>query len=845
MALLTSAQSGNWTSSATWGGVTPADGDTFTINRGHKVTVNSDVIQTNGFGDIAVYGNLHFETNAQFRLNGRITVWGQNDGNYNSNKWFIDGDNTTGGLLSMTGSNVTLEVRGTNADQHGIWIETERFASMKLDGDEKKTTTALAASASVLDSHLSVDDSTGFAAGDWIAVYREGNQDDRVLGDEGFWVHDVDSGNDRIYFRQFVSPTAVIAAASGATITVDNSKVFRVGYKLIFGTGNNRNVGTVTDINYSKNIITLDTSITGTVTGETVYQTGAETVHPIDDAVQKIATTITTAIETVDSTNQITVGSANDISVGDVILIDVNNDVDFSWDYDSQYTVTAKSGNTLTLDDQVRHIHKVGSLVNILTRHITIKGVDTSTDTRPFLYVEYWTDHTNAHTRHIRLKNIRFTQWGNNTNSTYYRGVMIAGYNSEYRDDAGSDGRYQFQSKLQGCVIDNCNTPHQSYTGFTLRHPYGFVFRNNTAYHAGAYPLWQWSSQLNVKWYNNYGTRSSYCIHYNDANYEPYSDTAYNYYTRSDDYGMLMHQNREGIVYRHIILLNHEQRPFYMYYTANNTSFYRVYMDGYRSFPHHGEANGPVNWIDCYFGNRWFKDIKTGVNGLVDTNRYLAYASMPGRAHYSRNPGGLSYGAFYEFNHEYDVKADLFGGGMRIYDPDERVYKIIEMNASDYPVFISSIFVPANTTVRLSAFFKGENNTNYNFPYLFARQQIAAYNFGRYITDYTDQTTILTSSDTRVQNSSRIGFREQIQFSSACRGAWEEKQLTVQPKTSSYMLVYGIHMHSNNSEEIGYLRDINVYLDKAPKLIQNNMPGKRINVRNSFTELKKRISGRL
>ena len=228
MALLTSAQSGNWTSSATWGGVTPADGDTFTINRGHKVTVNSDVIQTNGFGDIAVYGNLHFETNAQFRLNGRITVWGQNTGDYNSNKWFVDGDNTTGGLLSMTGSNVTLEVRGTNADQHGIWIETERFASMKLDGDEKKTTTALAASASVLDSYLSVDDSTGFAAGDWIAVYREGNQDDRVLGDEGFWVHDVDSGNDRIYFRQFVSPTAVITAASGATITVDNSKVFRV-----------------------------------------------------------------------------------------------------------------------------------------------------------------------------------------------------------------------------------------------------------------------------------------------------------------------------------------------------------------------------------------------------------------------------------------------------------------------------------------------------------------------------------------------------------------------------------------------------------------------------------------
>jgi len=47
MAALSSTQSGNWTSSSTWGGSTPAEGDTFTINRGHKVTVNSDTPTTN------------------------------------------------------------------------------------------------------------------------------------------------------------------------------------------------------------------------------------------------------------------------------------------------------------------------------------------------------------------------------------------------------------------------------------------------------------------------------------------------------------------------------------------------------------------------------------------------------------------------------------------------------------------------------------------------------------------------------------------------------------------------------------------------------------------------------
>ena len=172
MAALSSTQSGNWNSSSTWGGSTPADGDTFTINRGHKVTVNSDERPTNGWGDITVHGNLHLQTNAQFTLNGRITVWGQNDGNYNSNKWFADGDNTTAGLFSVTGSNITVEVRGNNADQHGIWVETQRFASLKLDGDEKKTTTELALAIDVFYSYLEVNNTSGFAKEDWVAVYR-------------------------------------------------------------------------------------------------------------------------------------------------------------------------------------------------------------------------------------------------------------------------------------------------------------------------------------------------------------------------------------------------------------------------------------------------------------------------------------------------------------------------------------------------------------------------------------------------------------------------------------------------------------------------------------------------
>ena len=250
MAALTSTQSGNWTSSSTWGGSAPADGDTFTVVAGHKVTVNSDNRPTNGYGDITVFGNLHFATNAKFRMNGRITVEGSNEA-YATGNQFTEGSSTSGGLLSGTGNNIELEFRGTNSDQHGIWIQNERFASLKLVGDEGRTNSTISSIANIGDEYITVSNDSGFATGDWISIYLDGNQDNRVLGDEGMWVHDVDASTNRLYIRQYVSPTATISKASGNQIKVDNAKVFRVGYKIIFGTGSNRNVKTITDIGLS------------------------------------------------------------------------------------------------------------------------------------------------------------------------------------------------------------------------------------------------------------------------------------------------------------------------------------------------------------------------------------------------------------------------------------------------------------------------------------------------------------------------------------------------------------------------------------------------------------------
>ena len=145
MAALTSTQSGNWSSSSTWGGSTPADGDTFTIAQGHKVTVNSDQRAGTGFGDILVRGNLHFDTNGKIRINGRITVQGNGSTDYSktngvSAQDFTEGGSSSGALLSATGNNIVLEFDGTNADQHGIWIENVTYSSWKFIGDDSVTT---------------------------------------------------------------------------------------------------------------------------------------------------------------------------------------------------------------------------------------------------------------------------------------------------------------------------------------------------------------------------------------------------------------------------------------------------------------------------------------------------------------------------------------------------------------------------------------------------------------------------------------------------------------------------------------------------------------------------------
>lgn len=842
MAALTSSQSGNWTASATWGGSTPADGDTFTIAQGHIVTINSDERAGTGFGDILVRGNLHFATNGKIRINGRITVQGNASVDYSktngvSAQDFTEGGGSSGALLSATGNNIHLEFEGTNSDQHGIWVENISYSSWKFIGDDSVTTTELSAVASPNDEYLTVDSTTGFAAGDWVAIYNGGQADRYNHNDEGVWVHDIDASNNRVYVKKFVGPKAIVSSASGTSLVVDHASIFRVGYKIIFGTGDNRNVKTITAI--SGNTLTLNSSVSGTISsGAEVYETGLDKKHLVDHQVRKNASVLTSAAAVNDTT--VTINDATDISVGDTINIDVNNDVDTNWDYNSEYSVTAKSGNTLTVSPAIANVRKVGSVVQRLNRSITIEGVDT--DVRAFCYVEYYTDSNRAGTREIGLKDIRWHRMGGNSNNNFYRGAcMVAGYNSDYATDFATNSRQDYQSGYQNCVVHSSNGLN-NYTGMNTRHTQGFVWRNCISVNAAHRGYWQWSSHYNMQFVNNYCTRNAYANVDNGAMYDS-PEYAYNYSTRSDDYAWLLHHARNITNVHNNIFLNHENRPLYVYYNTPGMQFRRMHFDGFRHVPYIGMGGGHVHFIDSYIQNKYYKQVPgvyagyTDTFGVVDGNDYLGNSGVDSRADYTRNPGFGMYSDYIDWNFEEGLHGIVEAANLIWQRGIGKEWSLINLRSEFYLACQSHVYVPPNTAVTVKGEFKGQSDGSWSKPYLVAKKVSNRW-LGKY--ELNDSSTFSVSSDTDVKNSNIYGFLQQVIFTSSSEGAWEQKTLSIDAQKYGYRLITGYKIDSDNQEEVGYVKDITVILPETP-----TSKSKHFDTKTQIGTGKKRISGRI
>ena len=225
MATITSNSSGNWATASTWvGNSVPAADDLVVIAHGHKVTLSSN-IQSTRTGDVTIDGNLHFANGGKMHLHGRMTV--NNTSNHNNEAGeFVEGTSTSGSLLSMVGG-TEIKISGDNSAQHGIQIKNRRWCGVQIDGSEPTLITTVSGNHAPDSVGITVADASNFAVNDRISLYKR-EEDYTIANDEVFFVHDVDTSNDIIYFRQYVSPEATIQSVSGSTITVDDASVFRV-----------------------------------------------------------------------------------------------------------------------------------------------------------------------------------------------------------------------------------------------------------------------------------------------------------------------------------------------------------------------------------------------------------------------------------------------------------------------------------------------------------------------------------------------------------------------------------------------------------------------------------------
>lgn len=671
MAAYTSTQSGNFNASATWGGsgYPSANGDTFTVTAGHTVTYNISSPLSDGFGDSNVYGTLtHATGTTQIRMNGRLYI--QDNGRYDMN----------------AGS--THWINGSQADQHGIWIENKTNASMTAVGSEAMPTTTTSSAITTLGAtSIPVSSSTNFVAGEWIAIYRNEPSSHTQDNDEGVIIHEV-SGN-TIYFRHFVSPTATVSRYNGTALIVDNAKVFRVGQKIIVGTGSNRNIKTISRINYRRNRIVCDSSFSGSIAGETVYLTGLNCIHDSGEIVRKNATYITTAAS---SGSSIVVANAANFDVNDVIVMEHGYDAtgSSSWSNGKQkHTITAKSGNTLTISPDLTAPVGVGDFVTVFSRDCCIKS---DPGDFGFLYKEYYTSNWNSV---IHFKNTEFSEVGN-SGSSLYRGVVLRGYmKTDFRSN--------------GPVIEGCSISSDTYRGSRSS-------------------LWLYSSvnyaliRNNVVWSSNDGINPYYChavsllnnfiLHCSYTNIRDEGSNGYNYRIaynrghRADDYGAWAghscYEQGEGFFQNSFNSGN--QYPMRFTYSSNHEIFQNEWIN-FRYSPYQ-------DWVSN--GKMIYNKFTTYDTGLEGMGRPI------GSSYAAPYRSGSEFGFFesYEHNFMYDEIMQGTHQMLRWWDNAEKAWRVIRRNDSDTEAgFTSTVYVPAGSTITARFTVKLVSNWSGTQPY--------------------------------------------------------------------------------------------------------------------------------
>lgn len=816
MATIVSAQSGNFSATTTWtGGVVPVDGDSFTISTGHTVVYDVASPVTNGFNDSNIYGILQSAagTSTILRMNGRLQI------------------RTAGTYHARAGHK--LQFKGTAAESHIIYVVSETGSSLIMEGSDGMPTTTLSANANERSTSFSFTSATNFAAGEWFAIYDNTtaqlyNAGSTTLRDEGFWVHDI-SGT-TVYFRQFVGPDSTISASSGSTITVANSKVFRVGQKIIFGTGANLNVKTISAINYITHVITCDSAITGTVTGQTVYETGSDKIHTSGNKVRKVATVTTTTSASTATT--ITVANANMFVAGDDIWIEARSECGSTTDYyytaygnetpgpRYKHTISSVSTNTITLTAAIGYNVVAGALVNRLTRDVIVEPVTPNTDYYG-IYVEPRTDYT----QRLILKDVYFKYAG----SSYGQpegGIYIREGNYKTSGLAvtltNQVPAWNQQAWYEGVVMTGSNST-RDWGGFWIRGRYDqlrcctVVGRFNSSY-----GLYYREGQC---LYNSIAVGSDTWGPRIEGNSE-WGETGYVYVSRSYRGGRNQTTDSNGGVHHYI---TDSTEYSIQGVTTTSKDFYKHKHTGNLR----GANNDGSTALTLIYSQHKF------VSAYDVDNLYIRGAYTAG--HMDRGNGHAWFSSI-EHNFEYDAIQQMSYLSLRNWDSAENAWRVYNIaDGSDYGSgWLQSVYVPANVTLRAKALVKLAPNFSGSYPYFEVRSTMQGVGPNGFQNAGGQWSSVLA------------GGYSVTQFTSAGAKDYESKEITLSPVAFGRYINIGVHVDNANASEGYWMKPIQIYLDKdyaIPAIAIANagpgLPTEGYIVENSFIQNKVRLGGRI
>jgi len=822
MAVITSAGTGNFSAGATWvGGVAPVDGDSFVIAAPHIVTVDSGItVPATGYVDSTINGILQHTTSgiSSIRMNGILQVG-------------------AGGTYHMRGD-ARLDFRGTLAQNRGLRISSGSNSSFIAEGEDGMPSTTLSTGISEGATSLSVSSGTNFAPGEWIAVYNNttaqtGNAGNTTLRDEGFWIHEV-SGN-TIYFRQYVGPESTVVSGENNIIYVANAKIFRESQKVIFGTGSNRNIHTITAINYGANQLTLSGNVVGVVAGLPIYETGTDKIHGANDKVRKVAT-VTTA-SAVSTASIITVANANKFTAGDDIWIEARSEVggttDGAWNaYETVRTVASVSGNTITLTAPISYNVVSGALVTRLTRRVQIRAVS-ETD-----YFSWWTDFLNAnYTRKLIFKDVYLWNCGTDSGNPG-RGIEIRGHfstNSPPVTLTETVPQWNQQPWIEGVALRGSQRSPDIGGFFLWDGRYAqarccLVTRTFDGFGAPWYNAGQCV-------YNSISTRNSRWGFRSEGLFE-WGEIAYNYVSRCYHHFRLITWYEVGMGYHHNI--SDACNEYALTSLPGNHGPALIYKHKHTGVRFGINQDPPGNSGLTYSSLKYLSGLTTPASAIPGTSQAGFYYQQM-----DRGSNNYSQVTIYEDDFEYDRVRQFGYNTERIWDPVEDAWRVyFRWDYMEYGCgWSESVYVPAGTTVRARCSIKLPSIYSGNAPRFEARSTYSNVGPNQLGNTGGNWSSVLSGGSTV----------QQYLNTSTVLNTYQTRELTIGAVNFPRYIQIGVHGDSTNMTEGFWMKNPEIFFDKpyinSAFTTANSGSGPRVpsgfGIRNTFNQLVTRLGGRI